>query len=190
MDFVRTVPGSLFVMRLMSALRAHQHDRTEAWRATAIYGAVAGAVTGAAAVGSLAIDPDDSWYKTLAKPAWQPPPWAFPAVWTPLYVSLAWAGGHSLVRVHDDDRTRLAGALAANLVLNAAFGWAFFKARAPAAGVAVTTCLSLSCWDLVRRTARTDRAASTALVPYAGWCTFASALNTSVWHLNRRLRTP
>ncbi|MFG1808230.1 TspO/MBR family protein [Streptomyces sp. NPDC049040] len=175
-------------MRVISAGRNGQRDRPDGWRVAGTYGAVAGSVAAAAFVSARPIDPGSSWYRSLDKPSWQPPGWAFPAVWTPLYASVAWAGGHSLAHAGSPDRAALAGALAGNLALNAAFGWAFFRARTPAAGLALTTALSASCWDLVRRTSHTDSAAAAALVPYAGWCTFATALNAAIWRRNRGLR--
>ncbi|WP_235002191.1 TspO/MBR family protein [Actinacidiphila paucisporea] len=149
---------------------------------------MASTVAAAAVVGSRPIDPADAWYSSLDKPSWQPPGWAFPVVWTPLYAGIAWAGSHSLLHAEKKASTRLAAALAGNLVLNSAFGWAFFKARTPVAGLAVTTALSLSCWDLVRRTAAQDNAAAAALVPYASWCTFATALNADIWRRNPGMR--
>ncbi|MHC5262570.1 TspO/MBR family protein [Streptomyces sp. UC4497] len=88
-------------------------------------------VVAAAVTGSLVIDPDDSWYRSLKKPPWQPPPRAFGAVWTPLYLSIAGAGGRALRQAPPDERSRWGKAFAVNLALNAGFGWSFFKARTP-----------------------------------------------------------
>jgi tryptophan-rich sensory protein len=47
---------------------------------------LAGVLTAAAAgAGFLGTKPDTAWYRSLDKPSWQPPPVAFPLVWTPLY---------------------------------------------------------------------------------------------------------
>lgn len=169
-------------MRLLSAL-SRPADRPRRPRLRD-YGPVGAGVAAAALAGSLAIDPDDAWYRSLKKPSWQPPPSAFGAVWTPLYVSLVACGGRALQRGSPDERRRWAAALAVNLTLNAGFGWAFFKARTPYAGLAVTAATALSSWDLVRRAARIDRSTSLALTPYAAWCTFATALNAEIARLN------
>ena len=36
----------------------------------------------------MATTPDSEWYQQLDKPSWQPPPIAFPLVWTPLYADI------------------------------------------------------------------------------------------------------
>ncbi|MET8246348.1 TspO/MBR family protein [Streptomyces sp. NPDC005202] len=149
------------------------------------YAAGAAAVATAAVVGSRAVDPNTDWYQRLDKPAWQPPPWAFGAVWTPLYLSIAWAAGHALQRTHGRQRQALATTLGTNLALIAAWNWMFFGCRSPKAGVLGTLLLDASNVLLIRRTARADAVAAQALVPYAGWCAFATALNWSIARRNR-----
>ncbi len=148
------------------------------------YAAVAAGVVAAAVGGAAGIDPDSAWYRSLDKPAWQPPPRAFPAVWTPLYVSVVGAQGRALNRTGGHRRRGLVRALAVNLALNGTFGWAFFRARTPYAGLVVTAATAVSGWDLVRRTARVDRTAALGMIPYAAWCTFATALNASIARRN------
>ncbi len=139
-----------------------------------------------AAAGARAVDADSAWYRALRKPDWQPSPWAFGAVWTPLYATIAYAAGHAFGRADDVRlRRRLAGSLAINLTLNAAWNWLFFARRSPAAGLAGTLLLDLSNADLLRRTARVDRRAARVLLPYAAWCCFATALNASIARRNR-----
>jgi tryptophan-rich sensory protein len=53
------------------------------------------------------------------KPSWQPPSRAFGMIWTPLYASIAWAGGRALRQADDRQRSALMTSLAANLALNA-----------------------------------------------------------------------
>jgi tryptophan-rich sensory protein len=81
------------------------------------YGLTSAGVAAAAVVGAWPVDPGSSWYSSLAKPSWQPPPRA--------------------------------------------------------------------CGRLIRRTARTDPRAAAALVPYALWCAFATALNADIARRNR-----
>ena len=153
------------------------------------YLAAAAAVTAAALIGSKGVDPHSAWYRSLDKPDWQPPSWAFGVVWTPLYASIAWAAGRALASAgkdgaEKDERRALAGSLAANLALNAGWNWLFFAARSPRSGLAGTALLDLSNAELIRRTARVDATAAAALLPYAAWCLFATALNASIARRN------
>lgn len=150
----------------------------------ASYLATAAAVTASAIVGAKAVDPGSAWYRSLSKPRWQPPSWAFGVVWTPLYASIAWAAGHALTKAEGGQKRALAGSLAANLALNTAWNWVFFHARSPKAGLATTALLDASNAELIRRTARTDATAAAALLPYAAWCLFATALNGSIARRN------
>lgn len=155
-------------------------------RAWPRYAVAATAVAAAAAAGARAVDADSAWYRALRKPDWQPPPWAFGAVWTPLYATIAYAAGHALGRAGDAPRRRrLGGSFAVNLALNAGWNWLFFARRSPGAGLAGTLLLDLSNADLLRRTARVDRTAARILLPYTAWCCFATALNASIARRNR-----
>ncbi|MFG2309874.1 TspO/MBR family protein [Streptomyces sp. NPDC048566] len=149
------------------------------------YAVTATAVAAAALAGAAAVDPDSTWYRRLDKPAFQPPSWAFGAVWTPLYASLAWAGGRALSRAAEGSRSALAFSLGANLVLNASWNWLFFGRRSPRAGLVGTLLIDAGTIQLIRRTAAVDRVAARALLPYAGWCGFATVLNAAIVRRNR-----
>ncbi|MET8582290.1 TspO/MBR family protein [Streptomyces collinus] len=82
---------------------------------------------------------------------------------------------------------RLAASLAVNLPLNAGWSRLFFARRSPEAGLAGTVLLDLSTAELINRTARQDRTAALALMPYAAWCAFATALNASIARRNPAL---
>lgn len=144
------------------------------------------AVSATAVAGSIAVDPRSDWYRQLDKPDWQPPGAAFGPVWTALYASIAWSGGRTLSRATGVDRGRYVAALATNLALNAGWNWLFFGARNPAAGLAGIAALNLSNLSLIRRTVRVDRKAAAALIPYAIWTGFATALNADIVRRNGR----
>lgn len=148
------------------------------------YLASSAAVAATAAAGSIAVDPRSNWYRGLDKPEWQPPSAAFGPVWTVLYASIAWSGGRSLGRVTGAGRQRYLSALAANLALNAGWNWLFFGARNPVAGLAGIAALNVSNAALIRQTGKIDRAAAAALIPYAIWTGFATALNAEIARLN------
>ncbi|MFF8593958.1 TspO/MBR family protein [Streptomyces sp. NPDC015220] len=148
--------------------------------------AVAGAAVALGAwTGARAAGPSDSWYASLDKPDWQPPARAFPVVWTALYASMAWSAGHAVTRAGGRQRRALVTGFGTNLALNSAWTWLFFALRSPAAGVGGALLLDASNLRLVRRVARSDPKAAAALVPYAGWCLFATALSASIARRNR-----
>ncbi|MEU6310955.1 TspO/MBR family protein [Streptomyces sp. NPDC047014] len=150
------------------------------------YAGAAAAVVATAVAGAKAVDADSAWYRSLDKPAWQPPSWAFGVVWTPLYASLAWAVGRGISRARGPEHVRLVASAGANLVLNAAWNHLFFGRRDPRAGLAGTVLLDASNALLIRRLAVTDRPAAAALAPYAAWCLFATGLNLSLARRNPR----
>ena len=165
------------------ARRRRRGRAIASWTTYALTSAAAGA---AAALGARVVDPGSSWYRGLAKPSWQPPPRAFGLVWTPLYASIAWAGGHALRRTRGRQRNALAASLAVNLAVNTAWNWMFFGLRSPRAGLAGTLLLDLSNAEMIRRMARTDPLAAAVLVPYALWCAFATVLTADIARRNRR----
>ncbi|TDC34549.1 tryptophan-rich sensory protein [Micromonospora sp. 15K316] len=144
----------------------------------------AAAVAATAAAGSLATDPSSRWYRRLRKPRWQPPPAAFPLVWTPVYALIAVAGARTLDRSRGAERAAFAKGYALNLVLNAGWTALFFRAHRPTAALAEIAALDVSNLLLLRRAARTDRVAGLALTPYVAWTVFATALNGAVVRLN------
>lgn len=151
-------------------------------RAAAVTSVLTGA---AAAVGGAGTDPGSDWYTALDKPRWQPPGYAFPLVWTPLYGMIAWGTGRMVDKAADRDRARLLALTATDLAVNAGWCWAFFKKQSPATGLATIALLDVLNVVLVREAAARDKRAGAALVPYALWTGFATALNGSIWRRNR-----
>ena len=173
------------------------------------------AVAATAAVGGAGTDTRSAWYRQLDKPSWQPPGPAFGIAWTILYVLLAGAGARALDRAEEGSdpaerrrylwsnvefhgqRLEFTGTgwelfkgylkvLGVYLVLNAGWTWSFFRAKRLPLAVAEVVLLLASTLELTRRTYRLDRAAGTALLPYAGWTTFATALRAEIARRNRR----
>lgn len=140
----------------------------------------------AAALGGLGTDPDSAWYRSLDKPGWQPPPVAFPLVWTPLYATIAW-GTARMIDAEPDPRLRkqLFALVGADLIVNAGWCWSFFKTKSPAAGLATIVGLDGLNVALLREAWKRDRRAAVALVPYVVWSGFATALSFSIWRRNR-----
>lgn len=134
-------------------------------------------------IGGFATAPAiDSWYRTIAKPSWNPPDFVFGPVWTILYIMmgvaawLVWRRGE-----------RLAPALTlffVQLAFNLAWSLIFFGLRSP--GWALVEVVFL--WSSVLLTMlaffRRDRAAGWLFVPYLAWVSFAAILNLVIWQMN------
>lgn len=148
-----------------------------------------GLVGAAAAAGSIASDPDDRWYTDLDKPAWQPPPEVFPAVWSTLYATIA---ADSAAVLNELDRqgdkegaAAFRAALARNMALNGAWSWLFFRNRNLLASAIGAGLLAVNSICLARRAARAGRRFGLVMAPYAAWTSFATVLATEVWRRNR-----
>jgi translocator protein len=148
------------------------------------------AVAAAAGAGSI-VSPRrvTSWYSRLRKPSYQPPRAAFPLAWTALYGDIAATSAVAIDRFRaagqHDKANRYAAALSVNLLLNAGWTWLFFRYHRLGASALGAAVLAGSSADLVRRTAEADTRAGLALLPYPLWCSFATALSTHIWRLNR-----
>ena len=151
------------------------------------------ALTGAgsavsAGVGALATTPDARWYAQLDKPSWQPPPVAFPLVWTPLYADIAVTVAAALTRLEEEGRTEeaegLRRSLALNLVLNTGWSVLFWRVRRPWLSTAWCGVLTWQSLFVARRLQDVDPSLHNAWAPYPLWCAFATALNASIARRN------
>ena len=149
-------------------------------RAPAVAAGWAAAVTAVAVVGGLATDTSRDWYRKLDRPSWQPPGGVFAPVWTVLYILIAVAATLSYRDVGGPRRRLVMGLFAANLALNLAWTWIFFRAHRPtAAGVEILMLLGtiLGLIGLIRPY---NRVAALALAPYGAWVAFATALTWAI----------
>lgn len=146
-------------------------------------------VAGAAVTGSLATDPNERWYTSLNKPSWQPPPEAFPVVWSTLYATTAATSVAVLNeldrRGDEEEAAAYRKALAANMALNGAWSWLFFRAHNLAASTIGAGVLAANTIALARRAGRVAPRFGRLLAPYALWTSFATVLAGVVWRLNR-----
>ncbi|MEM9106323.1 MAG: TspO/MBR family protein [Pseudomonadota bacterium] len=121
------------------------------------------------------------WYETLAKPNWTPPNWAFPVVWTTLYVMIAIAGW----LVWREAGMSLAFVLwLLQLVTNFLWSALFFGMRRMDLALLdslvmwlliaafIVLALPLSIW------------ASVLFLPYLVWVSVAAVLNRTVMRMN------
>jgi benzodiazapine receptor len=146
------------------------------------------ASTASAGLGAWATTPESDWYARLEKPSWQPPPIAFPLVWTPLYADIAVTTAAALTRLEEegllDDAAALRRALALNLVLNTGWSVLFWRARRPWLATAWCGVLTGQSLFVARRLQDVDPALHIAWAPYPTWCAFATALNASIARRN------
>ena len=135
-----------------------------------------------APIASGALFKPGDWYNRLSKPGWTPPNWAFPVVWSVLYVSMSAAAA----RIALLPEPGLALALwSVQITLNTLWSGVFFGLhRMAVAGVIV-----LGLWLAVASTMiafwMSDPVAGALMAPYLIWVTLASALNWTVWGRNR-----
>lgn len=122
-----------------------------------------------------------AWYASLRKPGWTPPNWAFPVVWTTLYLLMSYAA----MRVALLPGAGMALALwGLQLALNTLWTPVFFGLRRMREGFVVIVALWLAVVGMVWAFAQLDTLAALLMLPYLLWVTIAAALNLSVWRLN------
>jgi translocator protein len=126
-----------------------------------------------------------TWYRTLKKPTFQPPPWLFGPVWTILYTLM----GISLWRLWilplgTPGRTLALVLFAIQLILNALWTPVFFGLHKPWMAFGVILALCIAIFACLFSFMPLDPWASYLLVPYLLWVGFASVLNYSVAKLN------
>jgi benzodiazapine receptor len=134
------------------------------------------------AAGSGALFSPGPWYKSLKRPSWTPPDWAFPVVWTILYLMIAIAGW--LVWKAQGFGPALA-VWGVNIVVNALWSYFMFGRKNIALALADVALLWLLTAAFIVIASGVDKTAGWLFVPYLVWVSIASALNFEVWRLNR-----
>lgn len=147
----------------------------------ALLGYVA-AVVLVAVLGGIAASNSGATYDRLDLPAFAPPSSVFGPVWTVLYATIALSGWLVWRRVGID--AAMAPYLV-QLVLNAAWTPLFFAAGWYGVALIEIVALLASIAVTIAMFWSRSRAAALLLLPYAAWVGFATALNASIWWLNR-----
>jgi translocator protein len=124
------------------------------------------------------------WYRSLAKPSFNPPSWVFAPVWTTLYLLMAIAAW--LVFNAPDSSLRTLGLtlFLFQFALNLAWSWIFFRRHAVGAAAVEVAILWCSIGATTMLFSQVSTAAALLMSPYWAWVTFASVLNASIWRLN------
>ena len=140
---------------------------------------------GAAGLGAIATTPEiDGWYQSLNKPAWNPPAWVFGPVWTTLYALMAIAGWLIWKTDRGTARRLPLTLFAAQLVLNVAWSWIFFRLHQPGWAFVELVCLWFTILATTLAFRPLSKLAAALLLPYQAWVTFAGVLNFTLWQLN------
>lgn len=127
-----------------------------------------------------------NWYSTLTKPSFTPPNWAFPVAWTTLYILIGTAA--YLVwkcRNNSSAYRTTVGIYIVQLLLNFSWSMVFFGLHQIMGGFIVILLLAVAIVLNIAWFARFSKAAAWLLVPYLLWVGFATALNLSIYVLNK-----
>lgn len=135
---------------------------------------------GAAAATGAMFKPGD-WYVSLSKPRWTPPGWAFPIVWSLLYISMSVAAAR--VAALPDTGQALAF-WSVQIAFNTLWTPVFFGLHRIRAAMIIMVGLWLSVAATLLSFAIHDTTAALLMAPYLLWVTIAGALNLSVMQLN------
>jgi translocator protein len=125
----------------------------------------------------------DEWYRALSKPDWTPPDWAFPVVWTTLYLLLATASW-LVWRKAGWGAKGTFGLFALNLALNASWSFVFFGQRQIGWALVVALGLLASTAALAWTYGRVRPIAGAMIAPYVAWVSVAVALNGTILAMN------
>lgn len=127
-----------------------------------------------------------TWYALLTKPSFNPPSWLFAPVWTILYLLMGIVLYQLCVSGFKKTETRIAlEFFAAQLVINVLWSAIFFGQHQIASALVTIIVLWLAILLTMVYSAKINKSAVWLLLPYLAWVSFASALNYSIWLLNR-----
>lgn len=126
------------------------------------------------------------WYDTLKKPSWTPPNWAFPTVWTVLYIMIAYAGW---VVWSEAGWSLALGLWGVQLILNACWSWLFFGLRRMDLALVDVVLLWISIVLFIGVAWPISMLAAGLFVPYLLWVSAAGLLNLSVMRLNAAVQS-
>jgi len=125
-----------------------------------------------------------TWYATLNKASFNPPPWVFGPVWTTLYLLM----GVALFLVFQNklkkQRNFLLILFSVQLFLNFSWSVIFFGMHLPLAALLEIGLLWISIALLIIDFWKYSKPAALLLIPYIAWVSLASILNLFVVLLN------
>ncbi len=123
---------------------------------------------------------DKPYYRALKKPPTAPPPWVFPVVWGGLNILQLYADLRILNQHDNPDRNKLLGLRALNWLFYGLFTPAFFRARSPKLGEAVTLAEGVTAGATMALVAKRDPIAALALAPLTLWSAYAGLVGGEI----------
>lgn len=136
---------------------------------------VAGGLGGIVTAGNIA-----TWYRTLDRPSWTPPDWAFGPVWTTLYICIGIAGWLVARR----GESGLARLWWMQLALNAAWSPVFFGLHQVGAAAAIIVAMWGAIAAFILGARRRAAVAALLFLPYLFWVSYATALTLEILRRN------
>ncbi|WP_324808258.1 TspO/MBR family protein [Sphingomonas sp. LY29] len=127
---------------------------------------------------------ENGWYADLVKPAFQPPGWAFGAVWTTLYTMMGIALAAILNEPPSPMRRTALTLFFVQLALNFAWSPIFFGAQMIEIALVVILVILLVATATANLFRRIRPVAGWLLLPYLLWLCLATALNYETGKLN------
>jgi len=169
-------------MRTIHSHEASRDEQPSTLQSVAALALLVVVVFGVAAVGAT-FAPGE-WYRSLEKPAFNPPSWVFAPVWTALYVTMALAAWLVWRRAPLRRLFWPGSAFTLQLALNGLWSFLFFGLHRPWLAFAEIVLLWLAIGATILLFARVRRLAAALLVPYLLWVSFAAVLNFALASLN------
>ena len=124
-----------------------------------------------------------AWYASLKKPGWTPPNWAFPVIWSLIFL-LNISAGWLVCQTAGSNAVPALAVYGASLAINAAWSWLFFGRRRMDLALIDVMALWLSIAAVIAMFAPTSPVAALLLAPYLTWVTIAGFLNLRMIQLN------
>jgi translocator protein len=144
-----------------------------------------GICLGAGGLGAIATTPEiEGWYRTVTKPAWNPPDYVFGPVWSTLYLMMGISGWAVWKQSELKTASKPLSLFAVQLGLNVAWSWIFFGMHQPGWALLEIAVLWVAIVATIAVFFRRSKLAGWLLVPYLCWVSFASVLNFAIWRLN------
>jgi tryptophan-rich sensory protein len=122
----------------------------------------------------------NAWFRSLDLPSFIPPSWAFPVVWTILYICLGLALAMLLHARGARGRGVIVGLFLLQLAINYSWSPVFFGMRQVTLGLVLIGAMMLLTVVLIIMLWRVRKGAALLLLPYLAWLCVAGALNYRV----------